>query len=70
MQAEGGGAGSNYGCVVFTTTATPTGSLLSNDAEYCEHVRTDGNANFTIPDGIDEIYVSLISGAGERCRKC
>ena len=60
----GGGAGSNYGCVVFTTTATPTGSLLSNDAEYCEHVRTDGNANFTIPDGIDEIYVSLISGAG------
>lgn len=60
----GGGAGSNYGCVVFTTTATPTGSLLGDDAKYCEHVRTDSSANFTIPEGINEIYVSMVSGAG------
>ena len=60
----GGGAGSNYGCVVFTTTATPSGSLLGKDNEYCEHVRSDGNANFTIPEGINELYISMISGAG------
>lgn len=60
----GGGAGSNYGCVVFTTTATPSGSLLGDDNTYCEHVRSDSNASFTIPEGIKEIYVSMISGAG------
>ncbi|MCX4275451.1 MAG: hypothetical protein OSJ27_06690 [Candidatus Gastranaerophilales bacterium] len=60
----GGGAGSSYGCVVFTTTATPTGSLLGDDAKYCEHVRTDSSTNFTIPEGINEIYVSMVSGAG------
>ena len=60
----GGGAGSNYGCVVFTTTATPTGSLLGTDNEYCEHVRNDGNASFTLPDGVNEIYVSLVGGGG------
>ncbi len=61
----GGGAGSSYGCVVFTTDATQQGALLGDDNKYCEHVRLNGNnGSFTIPDGINEIYVSMISGGG------
>jgi len=57
----GGGAAGTYGCVVFTTEA---GAYLGEDAEYCEIRRGNGDMSFTIPQGVDEIYVSMVSGAG------
>jgi len=57
----GGGAAGTYGCVVFTTES---GAYLGKDADYCEIRRGNGDMSFTIPQGVDEIYVSMVSGAG------